>query len=183
MACTSSSDVSKGGEVLLANLLPLVVLALLLLARFFLASGSFSFEKTEALQIFVETHSGRSELDNILTVSFTELLVLLGFDDGQLLLLDPLSVEVDPSGHFLLLVDVGHLDALAPVVFFESECGGLFGLHFNWGFCFFSRLSSLGDLGGLALGSFLNVFVFVELVLEVADVAPSSAFFSGPVPK
>lgn len=155
----------------------------MLLARFLLASWSLSLEKSEALKILVKTHSGRSELDNILTVSFTELLVLLGFDDSQLLLLDPLSVEVDPSGHLLLLVDVRHLDTLALVVFFESECGGLFGLHLNWGFRFFSRLSSLGDLGGLALGSFLNVFVFVELVLEVADVAPSSAFFSGPVTK
>jgi len=178
----SSAHVSKGGEVFLANLLPLVLFSLVP-ARFFLTLGSFPFEEAKALQIFIKTHSGRGELDNILTVSFAEFLVLLGFDDGQFLLLDPFSVEISLPGNCLFLVDVGHLHALVFVVFFESEGLGFFGLHFNWGFRFFGRLSCQDDISGLAFGSFLNVFVFVELVLEVADVAPSSTFFSGLVTK
>lgn len=132
-------------------------------------------EETEAFQVLIEAHSAGCEFYHVLAVALTELLVLLGLEDGQLLLLDPLGIELSLPGSSLLLVYVGHIHALALVVLLQSKSLWLF-----W-FLLGRRLSLLvlGRLRlGLALGSFLDIFVLIELVLQVPHISPSAALLA-----
>lgn len=134
-------------------------------------------EEAESFEVFVEADPAGGVLDDVLSVALADLLALLGVEHGQFLLLDPLGVDLGPPGLFLL-VGGGDLYALALVVLLEGECLGLFGFGFDWGL--FGVLWGFG-CGGVFFGGFLDVLVFVELVLDVSDVAPSSAFLSGSV--
>lgn len=109
---------SKSGEVLLTELL-LLAWTTFVLAAFFL-SLRLLIEESKIFQVLVETHSAGCEFYHILAVTLTELLVLLGLEDCQFLLLDPLGIELSLLGNSLLLVYVGHLNALTLVVLLQS---------------------------------------------------------------
>lgn len=181
--CMSSG--SKAGEVVvidngalsLSSVLVLVLTTFLLLL---LSPG----EEAESLQVLVEADTAGRELDDVLSITLADLLVLLGFEDGQFLLLDPFGVQLSLLDGGLFLEGVGDLNTLALVVLLQSRGFGLDGLCLDNGFDNSGGLSLSRDflslLSGLD-GAFLDVLVLLELILEVSDVAPSSSFLSGSV--
>jgi hypothetical protein len=172
-------DGSKGGEVFLVDdllALPSLVLVLVLLPllRPLLALP----EEAQSLQVLVEAHSAGSELHHVLTVALADLLVLLLLQHSQLLLLYPLRIHV-LLGRSLLLVSGVDLHALTLVVLLQGRGLGLFRLLLSGGLLDWSlALDGLLGFSGRFLWSILDVLVAVELVLDVADVAPSSALLS-----
>lgn len=181
--CMSSG--SKAGEVVvidngalsLSSVLVLVLTALLVLL---LSLG----EEAESLKVLVKANTAGRELDDVLGIALADLLVLLGLEDDQLLLLDPFGVQLSLLDGGLLLEGAGNLNTLALVVLLESGGFGLDGLLLDNGLDNGGGLSLSRDflslLSGLD-GAFSDVFVLLELILEVSDVAPSSSFLSGPV--
>jgi hypothetical protein len=181
--CMSSG--SKAGEVVVIDngALSLSSVLVLVLTAFLLLLLSLG-EEAESLQVLVKADTAGREFDNVLGIALADLLVLLGFEDGQLLLLDPFGVQLSHPHGSLLLEGVGNFNTLALVVLFQSGSFGLDGLLLD---------NRVGNSGGLSLnrgllslllrldGTFLDVFVLLELILEVADVAPSSSFLSGSV--
>jgi hypothetical protein len=151
-----------------------LVLVLLPLLRPLLALP----EEAQSLQVLVEAHSAGSELHHVLTVALADLLVLLRLQHSQLLLLYPLRIHV-LLGRSLLLVSGVDLHALTLVVLLQGRGLGLFRLLLSGGLLDWSlALDGLLGFSGRFLWSILDVLVAVELVLDVADVAPSSALLS-----
>ena len=165
-------DGSKGGEILLVDdLLTLALVLVTVLTSLFRLTLSL-IEETETLQVLIKTNPTGCVLDHILAIALADFLALLGIEDGQLLLLDPLSIDFSRLLHLLLLVGGSHLQTLALVVLFQSQGLRFFGFLFSWRL-FGSRLSTrfLHSL----LRSLFNVLIFVELVLDVSDISPSAA--------
>lgn len=153
----------------------------LVITTLFLFGGGLLPEEAEALEVFVKANLARSLLHDILFVPLADLLVLLRLENGQLLLLDPLGIEICLPDWSLLLKGVVDLNSLALVVLLKSKGFWLFRLLLSWllGRCIGSSLSlRLGFLSSL-----LDVLVLVEFVLDVADVSPSSAFLARLVPE
>ncbi len=167
-------DRSKSREILLVDdLLALALVLVALLASLFRLSLGLV-EEAEALQVLIETDPAGCVLDHILAVALTDLLALLGVKHSQLLLLNPLSVHFR-SSHLLLLVGGRHFQTLVLIVFLQSQGFRLFRLLLSgWllGLGLASRLLSC------FLGSLLDVFILVELVLDVTDVAPSATLLA-----
>jgi hypothetical protein len=164
-----------------ASVFWLLVVVLTSFFRFFL--GLFS-KEAKAFNVLIKSNTGVSELNNVLVVSFTELLVLFGFKNGQFLLLDPFSVELSLLHWSFALIGVADLNSLALVVLFKSKSCRLFGflLSNNWLFWlgFFSWDLTLGSS---LLRRLLDVFIFFELILHVTNVSPTSSFLSGFITK
>ena len=96
-------------------------------------------------------------------------LVLLGLQDCQFFLFDPVSFDFSLLDWFTGDI-AAHFDSLLTVVLVKGEFFWLFGL------LLFSRFFS-NDF----FVSFLFVFVFFEFVVEVADISSASSFFAGTV--
>lgn len=136
--------------------------------------------EAQALEVLVEADPRRGLLDDVLGVALADLLVLLGLEHGELLLLEPVGADLRLLGRRLLLVGAGHLHALVLVVLREGGCLGLLGLDLlGLGLFGLPLNSSLGLRLGLV--SLLDVLVLLEFVLEVSDLSPASAFLAGPV--
>lgn len=97
-------------------------------------------------------------------------LVLLGLQDCQFFLFDPVSFDFSLLDWFTGDI-AAHFDSLLAVVLVKGELFGLFGL------LLFSSFFGGDDF----FVSFLFVFVFFEFVVEVADVSSASSFFAGTV--
>jgi hypothetical protein len=168
---------SKGGEILLVDDLLALALVLLAVVASLLRLALGLAEEAEALQVLIETYPAGGVLDDILAVALTDLLVLLGVEDRQLLLLDPLGVHLRLL-HLLLLIGSRHLQALVLIVLLQSQGLRLFRLLLGGWLCGLG-LTSL--LLSCFLGSLFDVLILVELVLDVADVAPSATLLAGLV--
>ncbi len=152
------------------------------LTLLFLLGSSLLPEESQAFKVFVEAHPAGGELDNILRVSLADLLVLFGFKDSEFLLLYPLSIELSFLGSDLLLEGVADLNSLAFVVLLQGQGFGFlrFGLDSRF---LIGLLLSLWDFGCRLVLLLFDVFIFFELILDVAHVAPSSAFLPGLISK
>ncbi len=131
----------------------------------------------EAEQLGVEVFSQTdlvSVLSALLLACFLSFLfclfVLFGLEDGQLFLLDPLSVDLAfLDGLFLGGCDIAELDSLVAIVLVESDALRLFWfLLLSW-------------LLGSVFFSLLDVLLLVDLVVEVANTSVASAFLAGSV--
>ena len=131
----------------------------------------------EAEQLRVEVFSQTdfvSVLSALLLASFLSFLfclfVLFGLEDGQLFLLDPLSVDLAfLDGLFLVGCDIAELDSLVAIVLVECDALRLFGFFLlSW------LLSSV-------VFSLLDVLLLVDLVVEVANTSVTSSFLAGSV--
>lgn len=166
---------SKGGEILLVDDLLALALVLVAVLASLLGLALSLVEESESLQVLVKTNTTRSVLDHILAIALADLLALLGIKNNQLLLLNPLGIHLTCLLHLLLLIGGRHLQTLALVVLFQSQGLRLFGLLLG------GRLFTLG-LSTRFFGSFfrglLDVLILVELVLDVADISPSSTLLA-----
>lgn len=163
-------DVDDGLLVALALVIGLLVATLLLLA-----GGVGLLSESEAFKVLIKSSSAGRELDEVLGVPLAVLLVFLALKHDELLLLDPLSIDLS-SLVGLLLVDVVQFNTLVLIVLFKGEGLRLFGLGL------LSFLSNCLNSRGLSFG-LLDVFILVEIVLDVADVALASSFLAGLVTK
>lgn len=131
----------------------------------------------EAEQLRVEVFSQTDfvgVLSALLLASFLSFLfclfVLFGLEDGQLFLLDPLSVDLAfLDGLFLVGCDIAELDSLVAIVLVECDALRLF-----WFFLLSWLLSSV-------VFSLLDVLLLVDLVVEVANTSVTSSFLAGSV--
>ena len=80
-----------------------------------------------------------------MAISLTDLFVLFGLKNSQLLLLDPFSIDLTLFGCGLLFIGVIDFNSFVLVVFLKSKSLGLFGLWLNY-FNLFSRLGLIGSL-------------------------------------
>lgn len=117
-----------------------------------------------------------------MSVSLADLLVLFGFENNQFFLLDPFSIEVGPPNWGFLLIGVVDVNSLVLVIFLKSGGFGLNRLLLNnW---LSGNLAFSNWCIGFRTGFFrtvLNIFFFLELILQVSDISPASSFFSGPI--
>ena len=178
-----SIDWSKGGEVWFVDdyFLSFSFVVVLVIATLFLFGGGLLAEEAEALEVLVKANLAWSLLHDILFVSLADLLVLLWLEDGQLLLLDPLSIEFRLLDWSLLLEVIADLNSLALVVLLEGRSLRFFDLLLDW--LFGGCINGSFGLRLCFFGSLFDVLVLVELVLDVADVSPSSTFLARLVAK
>ena len=131
-------------------------------------------KETERLDILIKTNFAGIELNEILSVSFAIFLIFFGFDKSQFFLFNPFSIDIGSLSNLLFesLID---LNTLVLIVFFKSGSlrlfylllNGLLFFSFNWSRLCFNFFRSL-----------FNVFFGFELILDVSNISPSSAFFS-----
>jgi hypothetical protein len=172
-------SLSESGEVFDVDDGLLVALALevgLLFATFLLSARGGLLSESEAFKVLIKSSSAGGELDDVLSISLAVLLVFLALKHNELFLLDPFSIDLSLLGR-LLLIDVIQLNTLVLVVFFKSEGFGLFGLGL------LSFLSDCLNSRGLLSFGLLDVFILVEIVLDVADVALASSFLTRLITK
>lgn len=163
----------------LASLVLMAVVLSSLLTLLILLSLS---KETKSFQVLIQAHTARCELDHVLPITLADLLSLLGVQHYQLLLLNPLSIDLSLLGWGLLFVGCSYLDSLALVVFLKGQRLWLFWLLLSWGL--FSRgllVSRLFGLSGILFRSFLDVLVLVQLILDVANIAPSASLLARPI--
>lgn len=131
-------------------------------------------KETERLDILIKTNFAGIELNEILSVSFAIFLIFFGFDKSQFFLFNPFSIDIGSLSNLLLegLID---LNTLVLVVFFKSGSLRLFYFLLN-GLLFFSL--NWSRLCFNFFRSLFNVFFGLELILDVSNISPSSAFFS-----
>jgi len=168
---------SEGGEVInIDHCLFAFTLGLGFLLSFFLMFTNWLLSKTKSLQIFIKSNFSWREFNQSLSISLTVFLVFLWFKNSQLLLFDPFSIDVNLFGYFLL-IDVAQFNSLVFVILFESESFGFFRLGFS------SRLFSFYNWSFILMffSIFLDVFVLVEIILNISNVSSTSSFFSGSV--
>ena len=150
------------------------MLVLTLFFRFTLLLLLFFGKETKRLNILIKTNFAGVELNEILSVSFAIFLIFFGFDKSQFFLFNPFSIDICSLSNLLFkgLID---LNTLVLVVFFKSGSLRLFYLLLN-GLLFFSLNWSRWCLNFFR--SLFNVFFGLELILDVSNISPSSAFFS-----
>ena len=122
-----------------------------------------------------EFNSGVVVLGNVLLDALLFSLVFFGFDESQLLLLEPFGVDLSLDWNFLLNVGWCNIDTLGLVVLSQS---GFLGLLRN--FLFLRDLfDNWGGSSDLLYGFF--VFISVEFIVDVTNVSSSSTLLSWSV--
>ncbi len=173
---------SEAWEIILAdnNLLFLTFSFMLIfvgvLFLFLSLLRGFLAEKTKALNSLIKSNLWGSELNEVLSVSFAQLFVFFRFNNNKFFFLDPFSIKISLPVHSFLLISIVDFNSLVFVVLLKSKSSRLFRLDLfnNWSWCFFS----FRDSSRVLLRCLLIVFIALELVLHVANISPSSTFFS-----
>lgn len=179
-----TNHVSESWEIIVIDhclLLPSLTASVLrLLLSLLLRPSLRLLPKAQLQKIVVESYLGWLELYNILSVSLTNLLVLFGLDQGQLLLFNPFSINLSPVDN-LLFINVSDLDSFALVVLIKRQFLGL--LYFNLSLYYYS-----GSLATLHLFTYLFilfwlllVFLTIQFILHVANISSTPSLFSRPV--
>ena len=138
--------------------------------------------KAHIVKIFIKSDLCRFKPDNILCISFAKLFVFFRLDNGQLFLLDPVSVDLASVDDFLLegIID---FNSLIFVVLFKGILGGLLNLYLNFSGRIGSFSSCSLSIGLVILFRFFLESFFVEFISDVADVSSACALFSWSISK
>ena len=129
---------AKCWEILLLNhcwlLLSLSFMLWLVLTFLFMPYRCFLTEKSKIFKVLVMTYSAWSKLNNILSISFTNFLILFRLKNCKFFLFNPFSIQLPSFDRCFFLKSVANFNSFIFIVLFKSQS-----FRFLW-FLFNNRL-------------------------------------------